>query len=81
MLLKITKHAKRRMHERGITQADLQYVLSEHNRTKYPSKDGGGKWVYEGRLSDGRRLVIVTVPAVEDLPPGQRLVIVSTYSR
>ncbi|TLP72946.1 DUF4258 domain-containing protein [Nesterenkonia sphaerica] len=81
MLLKFSPHGRRRMQERAIAESDILFTLREHNRVRYPSREGGGKWVYEGRNASGRRLAIITRPAVEDLPPGGRLTIITAYWR
>lgn len=69
------------MEERSITERDIQFALQEHSRICYPSRHGGGKWVYEGRNAAGKRLAVVTKPAVEDLPPNSQLLIISVYWR
>ncbi|SKQ12515.1 DUF4258 domain-containing protein [Mycobacteroides abscessus] len=57
MPIRYTNHARSRMQSRGITEADVLAVLSEH----YLSVNGRGSIVYRGNVG-GREIAVVTVP-------------------
>jgi hypothetical protein len=62
-MIKYTRHAKRRMKERKITEADVEYCLEKYH-TCYPDKAGNP--IYKADLADGRHIKVVVKPNAVD---------------
>lgn len=68
MRISYSFHAKRRMEQRGISRSDLEYLLSKRQIVGTPDKHPG-RMKYTGTLQDGRRIVMVIAPPLEETGP------------
>ncbi len=58
-----SQHARQRMNERGVSRADVRWVLNEA-KTAVESDDGDNRWVITGQDLDDENLTVVVVVEV-----------------
>lgn len=68
MKISYSPHAKSRMKQRGISRSDLEYLLSRRQFVGTPDKHPG-RMKYTGTLEDGRRIVMIIAPPLEEAGP------------
>lgn len=77
MRLIYTKHAQRRMHQRGITRDEVADVLTSVARTSVPGD--AAAVCYIGTTVGRRRLKVCVSRYIEDMPPDGELIVVTVY--
>lgn len=58
--IRISRHADKRMDERGVTFDDVRHALCGASMCQ-PSPDGPGRWEVPGLDEEGERLLVVVV--------------------